>query len=71
MPTEPHCSLQLPDDEPYTLGRPLSMYLTFHQVVRLTILKSRIGELANDLDKPATPHRRLSLPSHVSERSAG
>ena len=52
---------QLPDhDQPYTWGRPPGMYVSFHQVVRLTILRSRIGERASDLGRPASPHAELS-----------
>ena len=31
-------------DGPYTFGRPPSMYLNPHQVVRLTILRSRLRD---------------------------
>ena len=37
-------------DEPYTWGRSPRTYLSFHQVVRLTILRSRVRGRANDLD---------------------
>jgi hypothetical protein len=37
-------------DEPYTWGRPPSTYLAFRQIVRLTILRSRLQELASELD---------------------
>ncbi len=43
-------------DEPYTWGRPPSTYLSLHQVVRLTILRSHLRERASDLDAPASLH---------------
>ena len=35
-------------DQPYTWGRPTSTYLSFRQTVRLTILRSRIGEVREE-----------------------
>ena len=42
-------------DAPYTWGRPPSTYLAFRQIVRLTILRSRLRESASELDSPPLP----------------
>jgi hypothetical protein len=43
--------------EPYTWGRPPSTYLSCHQMVRLTILRSHLRERAADLNEQADPDR--------------
>jgi hypothetical protein len=49
QPVKPEASVQpatdpqgADHDMPYTWGRPLTVYLTYRQVVRLTILRSRL-----------------------------
>jgi hypothetical protein len=35
-------------DQPYTWGRPLTVYLTYRQVVRLTILRSKLESVRTE-----------------------
>jgi len=39
-------------DEPYTWCRPPNTYLALRQIVRLTILRSRLRESAREFDRP-------------------
>jgi hypothetical protein len=43
-------------DQPYTWGRPPTTYLTYRQVVRLTILRSKLEAVRTE---------RFGLPSHA------
>ena len=42
-------------DEPYTYGRPASMYLPFRAVVRLTILRSKLEAVRCERGTPWIP----------------
>ena len=47
-------------DQLYTWARPASTYLTFREIVRLTILRSKLTNRAADvcrLDVPLTPRQ--------------
>ncbi len=40
-------SLAAAYDEPYTFGRPSATYLAVREIVRLTILRSKLGDRAS------------------------
>ena len=48
-PTSPprHNSPKATYDEPYTCGRPPASYLAVREIVRLTILRSKLGDRAS------------------------
>jgi hypothetical protein len=44
-------------DELYTWARPASTYLTFREIVRLTILRSKLTDRATHVWRLDVPHR--------------
>jgi hypothetical protein len=47
-----------PADQAYTFGRPLRTYLSPHEIVRLTIVRSKISEARGELGPYRTGKER-------------